>query len=103
MQSLEFFAEQDFEAVYNLEIVPEFSPPTSEDITDVSNFDEEFTRGAFRQPVTNKLTRCAENGARFMASRTQTATSLRCQGQEAAWAEPTRAWSRKGQGAVATR
>ena len=66
MQSLEFFAEQDFEAVYNHEIVPEFSPPTSEDITDVSNFDEEFTKEVpLDSLVTNKLTRSAEERSAF--------------------------------------
>eukprot|EP01155_Anaeramoeba_flamelloides_P013774 Anaeramoba_flamelloidesa339295_52.p1 GENE.a339295_52~~a339295_52.p1 ORF type:complete len:304 (-),score=82.22 a339295_52:99-959(-) len=38
----EFFADLDWQKVYNREYKPEFIP-TIEDITDVGNFDEEFT------------------------------------------------------------
>ncbi len=66
MQSLEFFSDQDFEAVYNHEVVPSFRPPVSEDETDVSNFDVEFTREPPQDSlVTNRLTRSAEEKSRF--------------------------------------
>ena len=66
MQSEEFFVDQDFEAVYNHEIVPEFHPPTSDDMTDVSNFDTVFTQEAPQDSlVTNRLTKSAEEKSIF--------------------------------------
>lgn len=66
MQNVRFFAEQDFEAVYNHEISPEFCPPCSVDAIDVSNFDEEFTKEApLDSVVTNKMTTSMERKSAF--------------------------------------
>ena len=66
MQNMEFFADQDFEAVYNHEIVPEFRPPSHIDAMDVSNFDEEFTKEEpYDSLVTNKLTKTMEEKSAF--------------------------------------
>jgi len=46
-----FFRTLDFEAVMKLEYEPEFKPPAQKSETDVSNFDEEFTKEVAKDSV----------------------------------------------------
>jgi serum/glucocorticoid-regulated kinase 2 len=62
-----FFIELNFEKVYNLEYCPEFTPPMKTSETDVSNFDEEFTKEvAADSLVTNRMTSTMEAQSAFV-------------------------------------
>lgn len=56
----------DFDMVFNKEIQPKFRPPVSSDESDVSNFDEEFTRETAQDSlVTHKMTSTMEEKSVF--------------------------------------